>query len=132
MYTISTLLFAIVLVFTGSAMAAPVTRFVPDSVSRAINTVDRPDESRVILVQRGGRGGGGGGRVENQLVVARVFADVPAGIGNPDFTGIGVDEDRPPRRPRAAAKDAWAPAGGVFGSVMEAKISTRLLPLSVT
>ena len=52
----SALLFAI----TGSAMAAPVTRFVPDSVSRAINTVDRPDESRVILVQRGGRGGGGG------------------------------------------------------------------------
>ena len=56
----SALLFAIVLASTGSAMAAPVTRFVPDSVSRAINTVDRPDESRVILVQRGGRGGGGG------------------------------------------------------------------------
>ena len=42
----SALLFAIVLVSTGSAMAAPVTRFVPDSVSRAINTVDRPDEFR--------------------------------------------------------------------------------------
>ena len=56
----SALLVAIVLASTGSAMAAPVTRFVPDSVSRAINTVDRPDESRVILVQRGGRGGGGG------------------------------------------------------------------------
>ena len=40
----SALLFAIVLTSTGSAMEAPVTRFVPDSVSRAINTVDRPDE----------------------------------------------------------------------------------------
>ena len=45
----SALLFAIVLASTGSARAVPVTRFVPDSVSRAINTVDRPDESRVIL-----------------------------------------------------------------------------------
>ena len=75
MYTISTLLFAIVLVFTGSAMAAPVTQFAPDSVSRAINTVDRPDGSQVILYSAadegrggqaaGGRGGGGANRTGN-------------------------------------------------------------------
>ena len=56
----STLLFAIALAFAGSAMAAPVTPFAPDSVSRAIDTAVQPDESGLILVQNSADVGGGG------------------------------------------------------------------------
>jgi hypothetical protein len=53
------LLLAITLALGGSVMAAPVTRFTPGSVSRAIDTVGhRPEESGLILVQTRGRGGG--------------------------------------------------------------------------
>jgi hypothetical protein len=57
-----TLLLAITLALGGSAMAAPVTRFAPGSVSRAIDTVGQPDEPGLILAQTRGRGGGGGQR----------------------------------------------------------------------
>ena len=62
MYKRYTLLLAITLALGGSAMAAPVTRFAPGSVSRAINTVGQPDESWLILAQTRARGGGGGQR----------------------------------------------------------------------
>ena len=54
MYKRYTLLLAITLALGGSAMAAPVTRFAPGSVSRAINTVGQPDESWLILAQTRG------------------------------------------------------------------------------
>ena len=57
-----TLLFATALAFAGSAMAAPVAPFAPDSVSRGIDAVVQPDDHGLILVQNRGRGGGGGQR----------------------------------------------------------------------
>lgn len=60
MHTRSTLLFATALAFAGSAMAAPVTPFAPDSILRAIDTAVQSDEFGLILVQNRGRGGGGG------------------------------------------------------------------------
>src|SRR6187200_2446662 len=62
MFIRSTLLAATTLAFAVSTLAAPVTSFVPASVSRAIDTTAQSDASGVILVQQRGRGGGGGQR----------------------------------------------------------------------
>ena len=64
----STLLLATALAFAGSAIAASLTPFAPDSVSRAIETAApyytavQPEEPELILVQNRGRSGGGGGQ----------------------------------------------------------------------
>jgi hypothetical protein len=61
----STLLFAVVLAFVGSATAAPVTPFAPALVSPAPGWSAQSGDSGLILVQRrggGGRAGGGAAR----------------------------------------------------------------------
>ena len=75
MYRNPSMLLATLLAFAGGTVAAPVTQFAPDSVSRAIDTVKQADETEVILVQNRGRGGGGGG---GQRAVEAV-ASAPAG-----------------------------------------------------
>ena len=55
MYRKPPMLLTILLTFTGSAVAAPVTQFAPGSVSQTIDTVVRADETQVILVQNRGR-----------------------------------------------------------------------------
>ena len=59
MYTKPSLLLATALTFASVAIAAPVTQFAPHSISRALDTVQQPDGSGVVLVQNRGRGGGG-------------------------------------------------------------------------
>ena len=60
MYKKYAVLLAVALALGDVAGAAPIMRFAPDSVSRAIDTVRQPDESGSILVQTRARGGGGG------------------------------------------------------------------------
>jgi len=54
----STLLLAMTLAFVGGVTAAPVTPFVVDRNSRAVDGTVQSDASRLILVQNRTRGGG--------------------------------------------------------------------------
>jgi len=59
MYKRYAVLLAVTLALGDVAGAAPIMRFAPDSVSRAIDTVRQPDEFGLILVQTRARAGGG-------------------------------------------------------------------------
>jgi hypothetical protein len=88
-------LLAIGLALAGSASAAPVTPFGPDSVSRAIGWANQSDEFGWSLVQYRGRGGGGGQSAANRANRAGGFnsSDFHQNISNTRNLNTGANRN---------------------------------------